>query len=831
MITKRPISYWIKTSNMKLQGILVVVIVVTVFTRVLPLEMQKKIINEAIGLGKLNLLYMYCAYYFAAVVLASGLKYVINILQTYIGQQALARLRKELYAHILKLPLSYFRKANPGMVVSSLVSEIAPTGELVGQSVAVPVTNLLTLIAFAGYMFYLNPLLAGLSIAIYPIIIFLVPMLQKRTNKANKERVDTTRTLSSKINESISGIHEIQGNCSHKLETDKYDSYVERLFRIRIVWILFKHGTKVLNNFFQNLGPFILFIVGGYLAINGRFDLGALVAFLSANEKIYDPWKELMDFYQVYQDSTVRYARVMEYFDVEPEFAIEPKGRGTKELDCNVEVKNLSFTVEGGIQLLKRINMDLKDKEQLALVGFSGSGKSTLAQCISQLYKYTGGSVQIGGEEVENLTKMDMAANIGIVAQAPFIFDGSIKDNLLYGCKAIQSHLPEDDQVLPSRDDMIAVIQQTGIFVDVLRFGLNTILVEDNDNGLKERIFRVRQSFQAEYGDELADLVEFYDSGAYLYHSTVAENLIFGHPAKKEYNTDNLSENKYFLDFLNEAQLTNPFLNLGREITTVTVDILGDLEPDEVFFRQSPIPVDEFEEYKELVRRIKDKHISDMSKDDKKMLLNLTLSFVPGKHKIVAMPEVIKSQILEARVLFSQKIEEDDPGAVSFFKIDQYITSQTILENILFGKPRSDMPNAQEKISQSIIQLLIQEDLLETIVELGMEFQVGTKGDRLSGGQRQKLAIARAFLKNPPMLIMDEATSALDNASQKRIQTLLETRWKGKATVIAVIHRLDTIKNYDQVAVMKAGKVMEMGPYQELMDKKGLLYELVHGAK
>jgi len=108
-----------------------------------------------------------------------------------------------------------------------------------------------------------------------------------------------------------------------------------------------------------------------------------------------------------------------------------------------------------------------------------------------------------------------------------------------------------------------------------------------------------------------------------------------------------------------------------------------------------------------------------------------------------------------------------------------------------------------------------------------MTYQVGTKGDRLSGGQRQKVAIARAFLKAPKILILDEATSALDHKSQTRIQNLLETRWKKKSTVISVVHRLDTIKNYDQVAVMKAGKIMEIGTYDDLLARKGILHELV----
>jgi ABC-type multidrug transport system fused ATPase/permease subunit len=194
---------------------------------------------------------------------------------------------------------------------------------------------------------------------------------------------------------------------------------------------------------------------------------------------------------------------------------------------------------------------------------------------------------------------------------------------------------------------------------------------------------------------------------------------------------------------------------------------------------------------------------------------------------MVALPEMLETLILEGRALFHEKITIDHPEAITFVQMSQYIYSQTILNNIFFGKTKTANPQAQEMINQSIIQLLIEEDLLETIIEIGMHYQVGTKGDKLSGGQQQKLAIARIFLKAPNILIMDEATSALDNKSQARIQNLLETRWKKKNTVISVVHRLDTIKNFDKVAVMKAGKILETGTYDELMTRKGMLYELV----
>jgi ABC-type transport system involved in cytochrome bd biosynthesis fused ATPase/permease subunit len=249
--------------------------------------------------------------------------------------------------------------------------------------------------------------------------------------------------------------------------------------------------------------------------------------------------------------------------------------------------------------------------------------------------------------------------------------------------------------------------------------------------------------------------------------------------------------------------------------------------PDAIFFEQSPINAEELEDFKILVEHLKKKKLHELTDEDRQKLLELALRFTPAIHKMAALPQMLETLILEGRALFRTKIAADDPGAVSFVEKSKYIYSQTILNNIFFGKTKTANPQAQETINQSIIQLLIEEDLLENIIEIGMHYQVGTKGDKLSGGQQQKLAIARIFLKAPRILIMDEATSALDNKSQARIQNLLETRWKQKSTVISVVHRLDTIKNFDKVAVMKAGKILELGTYDELIARKGMLYELV----
>ena len=482
-----------------------------------------------------------------------------------------------------------------------------------------------------------------------------------------------------------------------------------------------------------------------------------------------------------------------------------------------------------GIQLLDNINLFMKPGETLALVGFSGSGKSTLALCIGQLYKYSSGHILLGEKEVADLTKKDLIINMGFVSQSPFIFSGSIEENLVYSYAAVHDGEMDTDQ--PSLDDKIAVLHQTGIFLDVLRFGLNTILDRESQGDLARQLIRVRENFQQEYGEKLLNYVEFFDENKYLYFSSVAENLFLGTPNDTSFSENNLPQNPYFLKLLSQADLTTPLLSLGAELSRQTVDILGSLSPDPVFFEQSPISLEEWDEAILLVERLKRTKLLQLSDIDRNYLLKLALRFKPGKHKLVALPAILERLILEGRSLIRESIARDDPGAFSFYRLSDYIYDQTIMNNILFGQTKTSNPKALDMINQSIIQLIIEEDFLETIVEIGMQFQVGSKGDKLSGGQRQKLAIARTFLKSPRMMIMDEATSALDNKSQTRIQNLLETRWKGKTTLISVVHRLDIIKNYDKVAVMKAGKIIEMGSYDELIARKGALYELVGGKK
>ena len=834
-VTKRSMYYWVLHKNRPLQLTMVTIIVVTVAMRLVPIEMQKRIISDAIQLKKVDALIYYCMIYITAVFSAGILKYAINILQAKVGESTLFRIRKHLYDHILTLPMPFFRRTSPGLVVSTLMAELLPMATFAGMAISAPLVNILTFFAFAGYMLYLDPLLAGLSVSIYPIEMLIIPMLQRKYNKLNRQRTNSLRRTSSIISESMTGIHEIQGNCAFSLEETKFQKSARWLYNITYRLQIVKFGIKFTNNLFQSLGPFILFLVGGYLAIQGKFQLGALVAFLSAYEKLYDPWKELMEFYQLYQDCIVRYKQVMDYFDLAAEFDSVPEGRATYTLNGDIHIKDLSFTIGTNIRILDNIDLDIKAGEHLALVGFSGSGKSTLASAVGQMLKYTGGNVQLDGYEVAQLSKQDIAENVGIVAQHPFIFDGTIRNNLVYSSEALLRQRGETDPVLPDLDRIIEVAQQVGLFVDVLGFGLRTTLKKDSSPELIESLIRAREQFQQLHGAKLHNDIEFFNSEKYLQYASIAENIVFGASRDENISLSNLHTQHHFVNFLKEFNLLTQLELLGCLIATRTIELIHNSPDEQELLQRSPVPADALSAYHQIVEQLRksqtpEEGLVKLEQDARGALLYLSLNFTPSQHSIASIPEKLFTSISSIRKSFKKYMDEHMPQTFITYSREKYVHTLTIMDNIAYGHIKLDNAGAEERVQRHMNQLLIIEGVLEPILEIGLDHNVGNMGEDLSGGQRQKVALARAFLKQPPIYIFDEATSALDNASQTRIQNIMERMLKGKATILSVVHRLDTLPGYDSVAVLRSGKLVEKGTYEELMEKKGSLYELVHGA-
>jgi len=839
-VTKRPLFHWVLYRCRGLQFLLFLLILASLVFRVAPLEMQKRIINRAIHLKSTDLLLLYCAIYLAAVLLAGLSKYAINVMQMIIGQRILMELRTELYHHILRLPLQYYRQMQPGTVISAMTAELNSIGYFLGGALAVPLTSGLTFVVFIGYMFMLSRELALLTLSVYPFEILLIPLLQKRYNRINRERIRSVRAMSNVVNEAIAGIQEVHAHGGYRLEEERIGVHIHRLYDQLKKLFIVKYGIKFTNNLFQSLGPFLLFLVGGYFAITGDFTLGALVAFLSAHEKVYDPWREILDYYQALQDARVRYGQIMRIFDLEPDMSMETGHRPLRRLDGSISVKNGTFRVASGVSLLKRINLEVQPGEQVAVVGFSGSGKSTLILCLDQLYRLSSGTISYGCYTDRSLSRADISANVTLIGQEPFLFTGTIRENLLYGIRALAG-----ERGIPDLETQLKAIYDTGLEEDVIRFGFQAVLGPEDCAPIKDKLLSIRTTIIHQLQDQFAEAVEFYDVERFLLYSSIRDNLIFGDCPTGKFDLQRLPDLPVFRQLIRRTGLEKPLLGLGLRIARQTIELLADVREDEFFFRYTPMRPEEFSAYQGLVQALEEGRAGRM---EEKSLLVLALRFIPGFHRVAAVDEEFKERIVRARKIFLREVAGvemitclgggDGPCLTSCAKKDaaspfmpfctsQYLYSRSLLENLVFGVMKSRKP-MDEHLSNLLYGLLARE-VLDDVLNIGLDFNVGSRGDRLSGGQKQKLAIARALLRQTPIILMDEATASLDAISQQRIYEVLAARREEGVTVVAVVHRLESVAAFDRVILLKNGAVIEEGTYDELLARQGEFAALVAG--
>ena len=833
------------------------------------LDLPKIIINKAISgkdipsqifgvpIDQIEYLLVLSLAFLMLVCINGGFKFYVNVFRGQLGERMLRRLRFDLLARVLRFPLPQFRRVSQGEVIQMVTAEVEPLGGFVGDSVALPAFQGGTLLTILIFMFVQDWMLGLAAIALYPIQGYIIPKLQWHVNQLGKARVQNVRRLSEKIGESISGIEELHANDGARRVLATFTDRLGTIYDIRYEIFQRKFFIKFVNNFIAQLTPFFFYLIGGYLVIKGDLTFGALVAILAAYKDLSSPWKELLTYYQRLADSKIKYDQVIEQFDPN---GILPKDAQYAELDADfslagpISANNLSVLDDEGQPVIENLSFQSEKSEQIAIVGPSSGGKDLAAILLARLLVPDGGQIKVADKLTLDLPEAATGRRMGYVGPAAFVFNTSLKENILLGAMhqpmktatAAVIDLDEKKRNLRNaelsgnslddleadwidykaigvnsevelREKLLDLLKIVDLDDDVYTLGLRGTIKSSENKELAARILTARKALQSRLQKpEISQSVELFDSEKFNTNASVAENLLFGTPVGDEFILEKIAENQYVRKILREVDLEDEFVRLGRDVASTMVELFSDLPADHEYFSQySFIASDDLPDFQILLGRADRLGLDSMEVEDRDRFLALPFKLIPARHRLGLITGPIRDRILEARHAFADKIPDALKSSVEFYSKEQYNESASVLDNIVFGKIASDKADAAEQMGNLIAEVIESENLRSAVVEVGLDFQVGLSGSKLSPPQRQKLSLARALLRSPDVLILNEATSALDSGSQTRVISNIMTATKGK-NLLWALQRVSLADAFDRVLVMSGGRIIETGNFQEL---------------
>ncbi len=840
------------------------------------LVLPKLIINDAIGsenfpktlwtweVEQINYLMILCVGFLVMVGIRFALRYYVNVYKGQVGERMLRRLRYILFARVLRFPVPHFRKTSQGEVISMITAEVEPLGGFIGDALAVPVFEGGTLLTILIFMFAQDWILGVAAISLYPVQMYLIPKLQRQVNLLAKDRVRAVRRLSERISESVAGVEEMHAHDTSERERTEFAEQVGVIQDIRFRIYRKKFFIKFLNNIIGQITPFFFYSIGGYLVIKGDLTFGALVAILAAYKDLSSPWKELLRWYQIKEDTRIKYDQLLEQFQppgmLDEALQQRPDG-DIPRLSGPVVGSNLTLQDESGVKAVDGASFQFQIGDNVAIVGGSGSGSDTLAKLLARIILPTAGSIRIGDDNLATLPEAVTGRRISFVSQGVGLFRGSIGENLFYplmhqplrpgaydgeAAKRRERYVSEAAETGNTDSDMgadwidyeeagvatmdalieraVEVLHAVGLDGDIHAFGLQGTIDPESDPGLAEQLLKAREMLRERLeGGAFAGLVESFDRDRYNRNMSVAENVLFGTPIGPVLDLEHIGENPYMLKVLGKVGLTETFLSTGLQVAKVMVELFQDLPAGHEFSeRFSFIGAEALPEYQALVRQIDPAHLDDLEPADRTLLMSLPFKLIPERHRLGLLDDDIEDMLLRARREFADGLPDGLRSSVAFFEADSYNPAATVQDNILFGKLIYGRQQSQREVGALIADVVDTLDLRRKIVEIGLGYQVGIGGGRLSAAHRQRLGIARGLLKRPDLLILDQATANLDRLSQSAIMRRL-LRDSGAMGLVWVLNHGEDASRFDRLIEMDGGRIVAQGPVDEILspDRSG----------
>ncbi|MDM9646983.1 ABC transporter ATP-binding protein [Rhizobium sp. S163] len=407
---------------------LVLVALSTAFTA----WIMRSIIDEAFANRRADVVWVICLSIFIAFVIRGFASYGQAVALSKIGNNIVARYQSRLYVHLMTLSVGYFNEARSARIAAQVSQNVGGIRDVLNLTITSTARDLLTFVALLGVMVYQDPLLSVAVLILAPPLLLALRYLSKRLRQATKEAIDLNSHVLGAMQETIQGISIVKAFTMERQLEQKIN---------KIIVAAEERGNKIaklsernapMTESFAGFAVASVLAYAAYRSIYQNVPPGAFFSFVTALLLAYDPARRLAKLQVQMERAAVNARMIYELLDMEPRQRDLPDAKPLVVTEARIELKDVAFAY-GNDNVLDGVNMVAEGGKTTALVGPSGAGKSTIINLIPRFYDPKAGEILIDGQDIAHVTKKSLREQLAYVSQQPYLFEGSIRDNIRYG--------------------------------------------------------------------------------------------------------------------------------------------------------------------------------------------------------------------------------------------------------------------------------------------------------------------------------------------------------------------------------------------------------------
>jgi ATP-binding cassette subfamily B protein len=444
-------------------------------------------INKYVQTGQMHGVWVYSGILLGIYVVALGANYLQTQLMGGIGQRTMYRLRNSVFEKLQKLPVAFFSQNKSGDLISRINNDTNKLNRFFSQSLMRFLGSIMMMLGAAVFVLSINWRLGGAALAPALFILLFTKVISPCVKRKNDAALKSEGGMSGEIQESLDNFKTIIAFNRRDYFREKFGKANRTNYRKSIWAGIANNSLSPVYSFFNNIAKLIVLAYGIYLISRGAFTVGFLISFLAYANHFYQPLRQLASLWANIQTALAAWDRISLILNLESDLRIEEDYAETTS-NYTLEFNDVRFSYDDSKEVLSDVNFSLKRGKTYAFIGPTGGGKTTTASLIARLYDPDEGTVFLDGRDIRSFTPGERSRKIGFILQDPFLFTGTVKENILYGNEKYSGY---------SDEELIKTLQESNLDVLLEKFddGLDTNVSTSSDDlslGQKQLIAFIR---------------------------------------------------------------------------------------------------------------------------------------------------------------------------------------------------------------------------------------------------------------------------------------------------------------------------------------------------